>query len=370
MSQFNLTLTTIGAKDSFDKFVGFFVNEDTFNLHLHNFDPNNEEHVDRVIKVANKIVPNYERKFIDLDDKGTLYLSIRERDPNNYKDMVNNFKDIKSSDDKAIRTKLKDLIYMLTNAYSFIEDNKEIFGIIEDKINNYDGKFFIKRVKINNLDKEIESSRKVYTKDTYENSFKKIWYISRVSSVTICTRIKREIKKMNRNYPKDIISLDWIRDSYIIEDLIKSFTEDIYIELMVIDDTNKSIFALPVIYQHKDWNIYGRNTSIQLYHMLSKLVNSTRWVLFNNTMVEVSNNNLNVEKIKKDMSDVMRIFVHDLFSANEVNEDEIPKIRNYNEQDSFIIKLSFGKAHYYSEVPLDDEQKEYLKNGGTKDGLV
>lgn len=370
MSQFNLTLTTIGAKDSFDKFIGFFINKDSFNLHLHNFDPDNEDHVSRVTNIAYKVVPNYERQFIDLDDNGTLNLSIRDRDPDNYKNIVNSLKDIKSSDNETIKLKLKDLIYMLTNAYSFIESNKEIFEIIEDKINNYNGNFFIKQVKINNLDDEIESSRRVFTKDNYENSFKKIWYISRVSSVTICTRIKREIKKMNRNYPKDIISLDWIKDSYLIEDLVRSFTNDIYIKIMEIDNTNKSIFSLPIIYQHKDWNIYGRNTSIQLYHMLSKLVNSTRWVLFNNMMVEVSDNNLNVEKIKKDMSDVMRNFVHDLFSVNEIDEEEIPKIRNYNEQDSFIIKLSFGKAHYYSEIPLDDEQKEYLKNGGTKDGLV
>lgn len=370
LSQFKLNLTTIGAEDSFNKFTELFAHKDIFKLHLRNFDPEDEDQKNAMLNVAYKIVPNYKRDFIDLTDDGILYLTIRSEDPSNYQEMIRsnlNLSNINNSN--LIKEHIKDIIYMLTNCYSFTINNDKIFDIIKNDLEKKDG-IFVREVVLIDLNRKIKSTRKVFTQDTYENSYKKIWYISRVSSVTICTRVKREIKKMKRNYPKDIINLNWVRDSYIIEDLIHSYTNDIYIKVMELDDANKSIFSLPIVYQHKDMGIYGRNTTINLYHIMSKLVNSTRWALFSNTMVEISNNTLNVEKIKKDMSQVMKSFTHDLFSMRELNLDELPKIRTFDKDNSFIIKLSFGKAHYYSEVPLNNEQKEFLNDGGLKDELV
>lgn len=348
--------STKSANDLAEELMNLFVNRENRSLKIDGLDSDNHEHIERIKKTLNYIIPDYQRKIIDYSETDNIIkLTIRSSDPVEYQRSVYDLQNARSKNLETINSMIKNCYFGFVNQSKGVESN--LTDINDLRIEQRP------KIIIDDLD-----DRNDVTFDE-EHIGMHDWYLSKVSIMTIIKDIKKIIKRKTSEGPNEFISYEKIKNSMIVEKLISSFSNDAFIKILSVDCQNDSIYSLPIIYQNERLGFSGRLAPLHLYHVISDLLDGSRWIIFDNEIISKANHELDPDEIKKYNEKITNCFAHDFFKSYDINKSKIPKIRRYDTSDSFIVELSFGLSKHYFEVVLTDKQKEFLKNGGERDEL-
>lgn len=341
-----------------NEFRNFFYDRKDKGLQIDGLKKNDSKQKEIINDLLSDIIPNYRRKLIVVDSYlDQIKITIRKDDPLEYKRHVSELQ--QTTDEQKRKTLIRGLVY------SFISDDTEVInGNVRNKIKELNETGCLDTYQI--IVKNIEHMDIQKCDDSLG---KHDWYLAKVSLMTIIKDFKNMILDKKTLYNDAIYDLDEIKRSMKIEDTFLKISNRNFFKLISVNDNLDSVFSMPVLYQNERLGISGRMAPLNMYHVISDFIFDRRWIIFSDDMLVKDGYNIDPDRIKEKLDDIMKVFLHSFFKAHDIDTLKIPQIRRYDRDESFIVDLSFGMTNYAFEVILTEKQKEFLLNGGDLDEL-